>query len=120
MRVYWYWPFAKPEELPLADEVAARGVELTVDTLPRRRPPEPAPGFTHRPQVAEVSPRHRPPSPAWLASRALTYARRARERNGTVHRLRPAVVHAFFVNRFTDGWWGFGQDPSGRSSTSTT
>lgn len=103
MRVYWYWPFLRPEELPLARAFAARRHALTLH-LVRGRLPVPADdlGLTVRADL-EPAAVQRERSPAWLASRALTYPRRARQRARAVESVRPDVAHVVYLNYFTDG-----------------
>ena len=107
MNVYWYWPFAKPEELSLCDAVVRSGVRLTVHTLPRSARSAPA-TFLHLPTLPEISGRYRSASPLRVISRALTYWRRHRARRRAITDIDPDIVHVFFVNRYTDGVFGLG------------
>ena len=103
MRIYWYWPFARAEELPLACATARPRDEITVHVIDRLGPPFDAP--CDRVRLCEDLPdvrRDRARSPAWLFSRAGTYARRARQRERLIASFRPDVCHVHYLNRFTD------------------
>lgn len=103
MRVYWYWPFLRREELALARGVLEPGDELLVHTTPR-----PAdlvvsdiPGC--RVEAALEAPRDASEGSArWLASRARTYVQRAAVRDRTMRTGGFDVAHVVYVNRFTD------------------
>lgn len=103
MRVLWYWPFAYPDDLALAEAFASRGHELTVQTIDRRHLGRLVrPSFRHLanlPDVAEYKSR----GIRWLFSRAATYLARARLRNREVATSCWDVVHVMFLNYFTDG-----------------
>jgi glycosyltransferase involved in cell wall biosynthesis len=103
MRIYWYWPFARPEELPLACATARAGDEITVHVIDREAAPSTSPCehvLLHRdlPDVRRDLGR----SIAWLASRGATYAARARRRETALASIAPDVCHLHYVNRFTD------------------
>lgn len=103
MRVYWYWPFARPEELALACATARTGDEITVHVIDRAEAPAASSceRVLLRPDLPDVR-RGFGRSPVWLASRAGTYAERARRRETALVSLRPDVCHLLYVNRFTD------------------
>lgn len=103
MRAYWYWPFVRPEELPLADAFAARGHSLTVHTIADRVPHD-AGGerFVNVADLPGSAPRTER-SLRWVASRGLLYPRRARMRDHRVTHGHFDVAHVVYLNYFTDG-----------------
>lgn len=103
MRIYWYWPFARPEELPLACATARVGDEITVHVIDREAAPVTSPSdrVLLRRDLPDVR-RDLGRSPAWPVSRAATYGRRARTREQAAAELRPDVCHLHYLNRFTD------------------
>jgi glycosyltransferase involved in cell wall biosynthesis len=103
MRIYWYWPFARPEELPLACATASADDEITVHVIDREAAPTapPCARVLLRTDLPDVR-RDLGRSPTWLASRSATYAERAWRRERTVAGLRPDVCHLHYLNRFTD------------------
>ena len=103
MRIYWYWPFARPEELPLAAATAAPGDDMTVHVIDREGAPSASPSAAVRLQrdLPDVR-RDVGAGPAWLASRAGTYAGRAWRRERAEARLGADVCHLHYLNRFTD------------------
>lgn len=102
MRIYWYWPFARPEELPLACATARDGDSITVHVIDREAAPAASPceRVVLRRDLPDVR-RELGRSPAWLASRAATYAERAWRRERAAAG-RPDVCHLHYLNRFTD------------------
>jgi glycosyltransferase involved in cell wall biosynthesis len=103
MRIYWYWPFARPEELPLACATARAGDEITVHVIDREAAPAASPceRVLLRRDLPDVR-RDLARSPTWLTSRGATYAERAWTRERTAAGLRPDVCHLHYLNRFTD------------------
>ncbi len=103
MKIYWYWPFARPEELPLACATARPDDEITVQVIDREAAPavSPCERVLLRRDLPDVR-RDLGPSPAWLASRAATYGGRAWTRERAAAGLRPDVCHLHYLNRFTD------------------
>lgn len=103
MRIYWYWPFARPEELPLACATVGVDDEITVHVIDREAAPAVSPcgPVLLRRDLPDVR-RDLRRSPAWLASRSATYAGRAWRRERTVARLQPDICHLHYLNRFTD------------------
>jgi glycosyltransferase involved in cell wall biosynthesis len=103
VRIYWYWPFARPEELPLACATVGADDEITVHVIDRDAAPAVSPcrPVLLRRDLPDVR-RDLGRSPAWLASRAATYSGRAWRRERTITRLRPDVCHLHYLNRFTD------------------
>jgi len=103
MRIYWYWPFARPEELPLACATARAGDEIALHVIDREAAPAASPCQQvlldrDLPDVRRDLRR----SPVWVASRAATYSARSWRRERAVHQLRPDVCHLHYLNRFTD------------------
>ena len=103
MRIYWYWPFARPEELPLACATAGTGDEITVHVIDREAAPTASPceRVRLRRDLVDVR-RDLRASPAWVVSRAATYAGRSWRRERAAARLRPDICHLHYLNRFTD------------------
>lgn len=104
MRIYWYWPFARPEDLVLADAVPAEGDSIAVHAVEGRI--DRVERDAHRCEVVDSLPAvgtHRERSPAWLASRASTYLGRVRSRRALVESGAFDVAHVFYLNYFTDG-----------------
>jgi glycosyltransferase involved in cell wall biosynthesis len=103
MRIYWYWPFARPEELPLACATVRGDDQLTIHVIDREAAP--ATSLCARVELRRELPDVRRDvgrSPRWLASRAATYAGRAWSREQAARRLQPDVCHLHYLNRFTD------------------
>lgn len=102
MRVFWYWPFAYPENLALAEAFASRGHDLTVQTIDRRLLGDLAkPSFRHLVNLPDVA-RLESQGTRWLLSRATTYIARARLRHREIAASSWDVVHIMFLNYFTD------------------
>ncbi len=102
MRIHWYWPFVRTEELGLARAFAARGDDVLVQTIGGRVDSTTAQGFTMRCDVPDV-PSRSEGTMRWAASRATVYPRRARARARAVRGFAPDVVHVVYMNYFTDG-----------------
>jgi glycosyltransferase involved in cell wall biosynthesis len=103
MRLSWYWPYLRPEHLPLVDAMGARVEQLVVHTIAGRIDDGDLDRADARidPTVPEVGV-ERERSIAWMKSRATIYASRVRHRSQTTREA--DLVHIVFVNRFTD-WW---------------
>lgn len=103
MKIYWYWPFAREEEMGLVEQVAGPGDQLLVDVLARSTSPSAADHerWSVRAAVREV-PARREGSLVWGASRARTYVARAWDRRRSVRSFRPDVCHVMFQNRLVD------------------
>src|SRR5688572_6023134 len=103
MRIYWYWPFARPEELPLACATLRAEDTITVQVIDREAAPtvSPCERVELRPDLPDVR-RDVGRPPAWLASRTATYAGRAWRRERASAGLRPDICHLHYLNRFTD------------------
>lgn len=102
MRILWYWPFARPEELDWARGVVRDGDEIVIQVIDRDGAP---PAQSLPPVIVERSlpdVRRDVDGPRWLASRALTYGRRARRRAKAIESGGFDIVHFHYVNRFTD------------------
>lgn len=104
MRIFWYWPFVRPEELDWARAVAEQGHELVVQTIDREAAPKPRPGdvIDVRNDLPDVD--RSVTGPRWLASRGRTYIDRALVRRRSARAGDFDVVHYHYPNRFTDGW----------------
>lgn len=105
MRLYWYWPFARHEEIGLVPAFATSGDELLVDVLRGNSSPAPSrgEGWELRQAVVEV-PSQRPATAAWAISRGRTYSRRVSDRRRTLAQFQPDLTHVLFQNHLTD-WW---------------
>ncbi|MEM9204108.1 MAG: glycosyltransferase family 4 protein [Actinomycetota bacterium] len=101
-RVLWYWPFARPEDMAIAEAFAACGDELLVEVLDRDAAPPVGQHGAARvtrdlPDVDRDTSRL-----LWPASRTATYGRRAIQRRRTIAAFEPDLVHYHYLNRFTD------------------
>ncbi|HEX5613926.1 MAG TPA: glycosyltransferase family 4 protein [Acidimicrobiia bacterium] len=110
MRIYWYWPFARPEELVLAESVPRPHDVLVVHTIAGRVEPGATRSVADVASAVEVRatlPGHetrRERSVGWLASRARTYLQRVRARRTAVVAGGFDVAHIVYLNYFTD-WY---------------
>ena len=102
MRIYWYWPFARREELGLAEHLPRSGDHLLVHAIGAneldRATPERFELRTDLPAVSNSS-EH---TPRWAFDRARTYVGRARRRRDCLADGRFDVAHLMFLNYFTD------------------
>jgi glycosyltransferase involved in cell wall biosynthesis len=100
---YWYWPYLRREELGLAAGLVGDGDRLVVHTTPRPTDPivSPNPHWEVRPTLPAVEDRSEG-SATWVASRGLTYARRALARRRAVDAGDFDVCHVVYLNQFTD------------------
>lgn len=103
MNFYWYWPYLRREELGLAEGLVQDGDRLVVHTTPRPTDPivSPSAQWEVRPTLPGVEDRAEG-SATWIASRGLTYARRALARRRTVAAGEFDVCHVVYLNPFTD------------------
>jgi glycosyltransferase involved in cell wall biosynthesis len=103
VNVYWYWPFLRREELSLAAGVVDEGDRLLVHTTPRPADPivSPDPRWVVDDTLPAVED-HAEGSIPWMASRGLTYARRAVARRRTARHGAFDVAHVVYLNPFTD------------------
>ena len=112
MNFYWYWPYLRREELSLAEGLVGDGDRLVVHTTPRPTDPivSPNPQWEVRPTLPAVEERSEG-SATWVASRGLTYARRALARRRTVDAGNFDVCHVVYLNPFTDALdlWSLGR-----------
>lgn len=103
MDVYWYWPFTREENFPLADEVRRRVDGLTVSTISR-------PGaWTGTPEVQVLDQlpgvnEGLSPSVRWAIDRARGYVGRVHRRRAEVEHHDPDLVHVWYANTFTDAF----------------
>lgn len=105
LRFYWYWPFARNEELDWATATVRPGEEVTVHVIDR----DAAPATSSHGSVIVV--RNLPDvdraagGPArWAMSRASTYLARERLRRARWQSSDFDLVHLHYLNRFTDVW----------------
>lgn len=109
MRMLWYWPFARPEEMAWAKGVVELGHDVSVMVVDRegapvlQDPDRPA-GLRVLRFLPDVD-RAATAGPAWMWSRALTYVDRARTRHCVVRDGHFDLVHYHYLNRFTDCWF---------------
>ncbi len=102
MRIYWYWPFAREEDIELARATPGPGDTLTVHAIDRPGAPRAStPQVTIRADLPDVAPRSEG-SPRWLASRTRTYLARSRARRAAVRSGGFDVAHVAFLNQYTD------------------
>jgi glycosyltransferase involved in cell wall biosynthesis len=103
VKVYWYWPYLRREELALAEGVVGQDDHLVVHTTPRPSDPiiSPNPQWEVRPTLPAVADRSEG-SARWVASRGVTYTRRALARRRTVDAGDFDVCHVVYLNPFTD------------------
>lgn len=103
MNLYWYWPYLRREELGLTEGLLADGDRLVVHTTPRPTDPitSPDPRCDVRPTLPAVADRSEG-SLTWVASRGLTYARRALDRQRAAAAGDFDVAHVVYLNPFTD------------------
>ncbi len=111
MRIYWYWPFVRSEELGVGNELLRCGHDVTLHTIRGRiagaTSHDPTPR-TDGPQIhiddsVPAVPQKSEGGARWLATRATTYPRRALNRHTTVKRGGFDVAHIVYLNYFTDG-----------------
>jgi glycosyltransferase involved in cell wall biosynthesis len=103
VRFYWYWPFARPEELDLAAATVRPGERVTVQVVDRNGAPEA--GTVDAVEVVRDLPdveRADLSTARWLASRTGTYLARERLRRGMWRSGQFDLVHLHYLNRFTD------------------
>ena len=103
MRIHWYWPFARPEELDWATSTARAADRILVQVI--QRPEAPQAGMFGRVEVvrdlADVNREVRGKS-RWAISRASTYWQRDASRRRHWREESFDLVHLHYVNRFTD------------------
>lgn len=105
MRFYWYWPFARSEELDWAAATVRPGEEVTVHVIDRAA----APAASNRGPVTVVRDlpdvaRDTHGIVRWATSRASTYLTRERLRRERWRSGDFDLVHLHYLNRFTDIW----------------
>ena len=102
MRIYWYWPFAREEDVALAHATPGPDDTLTVHALDRPGAPrESTDRVTIRAELPDVAARSEG-TLRWAASRIATYRRRARLRQAALTRDHFDVAHVAFLNQYTD------------------
>ncbi len=103
MRILWYWPFIRTEEMDWAQGTVRPGDRLVVQTIDR--PDAPPAGTCGQVTVVRDLPdvdRGAGGGLPWLLSRADTYLGRESARRQQWRHGRPDLVHVHYVNRFTD------------------
>jgi glycosyltransferase involved in cell wall biosynthesis len=103
VKIYWYWPFARQEEIGVLPAVVRPGDELVVHSLarPEGLKAQSGNGWVVRPELPEVQ-QVREFSPAWFSSRTSTYVRRAAQRRRLERSFQADLTHVMFLNYFTD------------------
>jgi len=105
VKIHWYWPFARAEELEWAHATAREGDRILVQVVDRSIAP--IAGTEGRVQVVRDLPdvnRQRQAGVLWPISRAATYASRARQRRKSWEVGEFDLAHIHYLNRFTDAW----------------
>jgi glycosyltransferase involved in cell wall biosynthesis len=102
---YWYFPFARPEELDWARGTARRGERVTVHVIDRDAAPHASDDGVLR-VVRDLPDVDRGTKGAarWALSRLSTYSARERLRRDRWRAEPFDLVHVHYVNRFTDVW----------------
>jgi glycosyltransferase involved in cell wall biosynthesis len=102
MRIYWYWPFARAEDIELARSTPGPDDTLTVHALDRPGAPRDS---TERVSIRSVLPDvdgAPDNSLRWARSRVGTYVQRARLRRAELASGHYDVCHIAFLNQYTD------------------
>ncbi|MFM7271124.1 MAG: glycosyltransferase family 4 protein [Actinomycetes bacterium] len=104
MRIYWYWPYLRREELALGGGVVRRGDRLVVHATPRREDPVVSDheGVELLPFLPGVDERTAEGTVRWAASRAGTYLGRMQARSRAVREQAPDIAHVIYLNPFID------------------
>ena len=103
MNIHWYWPFVRPEELPLARAALMPGDLIVVQSVDREAAPSSfsAPELVVRPDLPDVN-RAALNGLGLVPSRAATYVRRVVARRACWREYEFDIVHIHYLNRFTD------------------
>lgn len=103
MKIYWYWPFVREEELGLVPGAIRPGDQLLVQSLDRPEGVRPltGAGWSVRPDLPDV-PVVPELTPTWFMSRISTYVARAAQRRESERHFSPDLSHVMFLNYFTD------------------
>jgi glycosyltransferase involved in cell wall biosynthesis len=102
MRIYWYWPFAREEDITLARATPGPDDTLTVHALDRPGAPrESTATVTIRAELPDVAARSEG-SARWAVSRVDTYRARAAARRRVLRESPFDVAHVAFLNQYTD------------------
>jgi glycosyltransferase involved in cell wall biosynthesis len=104
MQFYWFWPFARHEEIDWAKATLRPGERMVIQVIDRVEAPEPGTdrGVTVLRNLPDVD--RGVGGARWLASRASTYRRRALVRKATLKSEPFDLVHLHYTNRFTDAF----------------
>ncbi len=103
MRVHWYWPFAREEELELAHGALHPGDSIVAEVIDRQ--PAPSEGTTGGVTIVRDLPEvlRDVGSIRWIPSRTRTYWARERARRRYWSNPEFDLFHLHYVNRFIDG-----------------
>ena len=102
MKIYWYWPFVREEELAAGKALALMGHHVCVHTIAGRVDTARfGDSLTLDESVPAVTPKTEG-TLKWLASRTTTYPSRARVRANAVSHASYDVAHVIYLNYFTD------------------
>ncbi len=102
MRIYWYWPFAREEDVALALATPGGDDSLVVDALDRPGAPRiETDRVIVRARLPEVD-GTREGSVRWAGSRARTYRSRSVMRREAIATGDFDVCHVAFLNQYTD------------------
>lgn len=102
MKIYWYWPFVRDEELATGEALCAAGHSVYLHTIAGRVTQRASPDrFTVDASVPAIATKAEGTA-RWLASRATTYPMRARSRRNTLRRGDFDIAHVIYLNYFTD------------------
>jgi glycosyltransferase involved in cell wall biosynthesis len=103
MRLYWYWPFARAEDMAFARAIPRPGDRMTVHTIDEAGRPAGTTGELT--VVADLAPVERVPehSLRWGWSRSSTYLQRLRKRRQQIVHGGHDVCHVYYHNYLTDG-----------------
>jgi glycosyltransferase involved in cell wall biosynthesis len=102
MRWYWYWPFAREEDIELARATPGPDDHLTVHALDRPGAPRVSTDrVTFRAELPDV-PARSEGTLQWVTSRIATYYRRAAARQSLVTHGGFDLAHIAFLNQYTD------------------
>lgn len=104
MRFYWYWPFARSEELDWARATVRPGEEVTVHVIDRAAAPQDGDGLVTVVRDLPDVDRDAYGNARWATSRASTYLARERLRRARWRAGDFDLVHLHYLNRFTDVW----------------
>ena len=104
MRIYWYWPFVRSEELGVGRALATVETDVTLHTIAGRLDHDKgSTNYLHIDASIPATPERSEGTRRWLVSRATTYPIRAVRRQQAVAKGRFDIAHVIYLNYFTDG-----------------